>query len=139
LGETDSATQELSAYLGGGGTGINLFEDTDGPEALASGSYHEDAATGDWVGSVERYLIGKMTETDLLASMGAISDSKKARRGTCAAWFYIGTKHLLDGDKKTAAEDFQKCRSTDEKNFGEYQLAQVDLQELGNPGTAGAP
>jgi lipoprotein NlpI len=97
-------------------------------------SYREDAATDAWVGPVERYLIGKMTEADLLGAVGAIRDPKKARRGACAAWFYIGTKHLLEGDKKAAQEDFQKCLSTDEKNYGEYQLAQADLNELGSGG-----
>ena len=47
----------------------------------------------------------------------------KDRAQRCEAWYYAGMQRLPAGDKKTAADYFNKCLGTQEKNFDEYNLA----------------
>jgi lipoprotein NlpI len=108
LGEKDAVNKELSDYLG----------------------KRPSAASGDWVSKVAGHLLGNIAEADLFAA-AASPDAKTDSGQRCEAWFYAGMKKLFDGDKKTAANYFQKCLATDQKDFNEFQLAQSELKALG--------
>ena len=76
------------------------------------------------------HLLGKVSEADLFAAAKS-PDAKKERGQLCEAWFYSGMKKLLAGDKAAAAEHFQKCLATEQKDFTEYRFAQAELKALG--------
>ena len=77
-----------------------------------------------------RFLLYQISESDLL--VGATSpDVEKDRAQHCEAWYYAGMKRLLAGDKKTAADCFDKCLGTQENTFDEYMLAKAELKSLG--------
>ena len=87
------------------------------------------AAPSDWFSNVTGYMLGKVTQADLIAA--AKSPDKKTESGQlCEAWFYSGMKRLFDGDKTAAADHFQKCLATEQKIFVEYQFAQTELKSL---------
>ena len=131
LGETDTANEELAAFLGRPAE----FDDTRG-----------------WVRQVGRFLLNRETEADLLqaaASKNTASNDSghrswltekspgtlDAKRDTtngplCEAWFYSGMKRLLTGDKGAAAEHFRQCLATKQPTFIEYELAAAELREM---------
>jgi len=107
LGQTEVANDELSAYL----------------------TTRGNLPPNDWYFKVAGHLLGSVTETDLLAAATS-ADAKRDRSQHCEAWFYAGMKRLLSGDRKTAADYFQKCVETGEKDFLEYYFAQSELKAL---------
>jgi tetratricopeptide (TPR) repeat protein len=107
-GQLAEADRELAAYLG---TRRNM-------------------AVADWISEIGRFLLDQISESDFLDDATS-SDLEKDRAQHCEAWYYVGMKRLLAGDKKTAALYFDKCLGTQEKNFDEYILAQAELKSLG--------
>lgn len=108
LGDTAAADQDLADYF----------------------NKRPAAAHGDWPSKLAAFLIGKLSQDDLLTA-AASTDAAKDANQHCEAWFYIGMKALLAGDKKTAAADFRKSIATKRRNFFEYQLAKAELNEMG--------
>jgi lipoprotein NlpI len=107
LGETEPATIGLRTYLDN--------RKTDKPD--------------DWPSQIARFFSGQLTEPGLLKA--AENTDKNTEAGQlCEAWFYSGTKHLIDGDKVTAVDYFNKCLATGKKDFGEYQSAAAELKFL---------
>ena len=105
LGETASATRELTAYL----------------------QSRPPGKPGDWRLQVGRFLAGQLPEQKFLQS-AANPDTKTDHEQHCEAWFYAGMKHLLAGDQATATSDFQKCVDTGVTGFEEYQSAAAELK-----------
>jgi lipoprotein NlpI len=107
-GQSAEANRELAAYLGS----------------------RRNMPAADWISKIGRFLLDQISESDFLGDATS-SDVEKDRAQHCEAWYYAGMKRLLAGDKKTAAEYFNKCLGTQEKNFDEYILAQAELKSLG--------
>ena len=106
-GQTVEANRELAAYLGN----------------------RPNTTGADWVSKIGRFLLDQISETEFVAG-AASSDVEKDRARHCEAWYYAGMKRLLAGDKKTAAECFDKCLGTQENSFDEYMLARAELKSL---------
>jgi len=107
LGEEEPATKELLTYLDNRKTG----------------------KPDDWQSQIARFLIGQLAEPAFFKATE--NANKYIERGQlCEAWFYAGTKHLIDGDKATAAEYFNKCLATGRPDFYEYQSAAAELKLL---------
>jgi len=83
-----------------------------------------------WGGKVCSFLIDKTAETDFLGGTGSYFASHQQGH-ECEAWYYVGVKRLLAGDKNGAADVFRKSRSTNASNFQEYILAGFELKRLG--------
>jgi lipoprotein NlpI len=106
-GQLAEADRELAAYLGA----------------------RKNMPVADWISDIGRFLLNQISESDFLGTATS-SNVEKDRAQHCEAWYYIGMKRLLAGDKKTAAVCFDKCLGTQEKNFDEYILAQAELKSL---------
>jgi tetratricopeptide (TPR) repeat protein len=100
-GQSAEANRELAAYLGS----------------------RRNTPAADWIPKIGRFLLDQISESDFLGDATS-SDVEKDRAQHCEAWYYAGMKRLLAGDKKTAADYFNKCLGTQERNFDEYILAQ---------------
>ncbi len=85
--------------------------------------------TDDWAGSVLAYLAGQLSESELFKAAES-EDVTKTSEQQCEAYFYAGSKRLIDGDKMTAANYFQKCLATGHVGFSEYQSAAAELKFL---------
>jgi tetratricopeptide (TPR) repeat protein len=107
LGETNLANADLAEYC----------------------AKRRNAVHDDWVSTVAEYLLGTISEADLLAAANS-PDAKKEKSQFCEAWFFAGMKQLLSADKTDAEEYFKKCLATEEKTFIEYQFAQSELGML---------
>jgi lipoprotein NlpI len=107
-GEKSAANDELAGYLG----------------------KRTPDADGDWPAKIARFLMGQISEADLLAEAKS-SDAEKDKGRHCEFWYYAGMKQLFAGDKKSAADDFRKSVATQEKRFGEYWSAKSELKALG--------
>jgi lipoprotein NlpI len=106
-GQTHAANKELVDYL----------------------QQRENAA--DWFSTVASYLLGRISDADLLAAAKS-SDKKKENGQLCEGLFYIGMKKLIAGDKSGAQDCFKKSLATDQKDYTEYHFARAELKALPN-------
>lgn len=92
-------------------------------------AHRKTAKPGEWSSQIAKFLAGDSAEPDFLAA--AAADKTKDREQHCEAYFYAGSKRLIEGDKKTAIADFKKCLATNVRYFSEYQSATAELKFLG--------
>jgi lipoprotein NlpI len=78
---------------------------------------------GDLKGRVLSYLAGDLAEKELLGD--ADTPARK-----CEVYYYVGSRHLIAGDKAKAAEFLKKTLETGQKAHYEYRSAQADLDDL---------
>ena len=107
LGEKDSATKELQAYLQNRPAGQPDY----------------------WPSQIARFLAGQLTEPALFKA-AAHPDTRTATEQLCSANFYAGEKRLIAGDKTTASQYFEKCVATGKKDFYDCQSAVAELKLL---------
>jgi lipoprotein NlpI len=109
LGEQDAATTELSAYL----------------KSL------QDAQLTDWTAKIGQFLVGTMTEDDLLNVAKASSlNPKQQSVQLCQAHYYAGMKYLIASDKDGVNTLLKNSIGTGEKGCLEYVSAVVELNAL---------
>lgn len=107
LGEQDSATKELQAYLNNRKTGTS----------------------NEWPPNIARLLTGQLTEPDFFKA-AENSDQQTNKRQHCEAYFYAGSKRLIEGDKTAATDYFEKCLAMECKEVDEYNSAAAELKSL---------
>jgi lipoprotein NlpI len=104
LGEQDAATKELQTYL----------------------DNRKIGTPDDWPLKVGSFLTGQTTEPELFK--GAVNmDKQKDDEQHCEAYLIAGTKRLIEGDKTTASDYFEKCLATGCNDFDEYSDAKAEL------------
>ncbi len=82
-----------------------------------------------WTPQIARYLLGSLSESDLLKF--ASNPSIKEQKGTMAeADYWIATKHLIDSDFAGAKDHFQKCVDAKQLESEEYYASQFQVQRL---------
>jgi MtfA peptidase len=82
-----------------------------------------------WIFNIARFLVEEIDETEFLAIANQ-TDSETGGVRICAAWFYAGTKRLLDGDRKNAKQCFENCLAAKIKSFAACQSASAELKFL---------
>jgi ankyrin repeat protein len=104
LGERDAATRELADYL----------------------EHRKPGNTNDWPLQIGRFLAGQSSESNFLAAAySPVPQTSKEQH--CEAWFYSGSKHLIERDEMGAVDNFKKCLTTGLQNFEEYTSANAEL------------
>jgi hypothetical protein len=106
-GDKQAATQELVSYL----------------------KDRKAQKPPDWPLQVGRFLAGQITEADFLKA-AADANAKADREQHCEAYFYAGSKRLIENDKTGAADFFKKCLGTGATDFEEYHSAEAELKLL---------
>jgi lipoprotein NlpI len=109
--------------------------------AKAMNSGWNGAADG-MVTRIGEFLLGQISENELIkASASEIPANDQGQR--CEAWYFIGMRQLLAGDKPSAIEDLRKCIGTQKTDYCEYILAQEEVKSLSpageNPAASAAP
>ena len=99
-------------------------------QELADYMTHAVAPPGGWVLHLADFLLGRITDQQLLAA-AASPDPNLNQHWHCEAWFYIGLKALAAGDQKTATVDFEKCVAIPRFRIIEYKFASAKLKEWG--------
>ena len=112
LGAREAATQDLAAYLG----------------------RRKAQKTDDWPLKVGNFLAGQMSESDFLRAADD-PNLQTSKEQHCEAYFYVGSKHLIENDKMEAVDYFKKCLTTNVTNFEEYSSAASELLFLQAPPT----
>ncbi len=108
LGEKRSATEEMQTFW----------------------NSHKTGAPNDWPSKIFRFLMGQLPEGDFLKAAEDTDSKKKPNGQRCEAYFFAGSKRLIEGDKTTAKNYFEKCVATGVRNFFEYQSANAELKYL---------
>jgi tetratricopeptide (TPR) repeat protein len=93
---------------------------------------------GDWASALGNYLLGRVTEADLLKDARSSSERTNTTR-LCEAYFYAGTKQLIAGDKEAAINYLKKCLETQAKEEAEYTSAEAELRFLERAKASGEP
>jgi tetratricopeptide (TPR) repeat protein len=111
-GEAQAANTELYAYL----------------KSLP------DAKTNEWSAITARFFTGSLSESNFLSLATTAARRPSAVKGqVCESLYYSGMKRKLAGDKKGAAELFQKCLDTRNDNSLAYMNAMVEMRALKQP------
>ena len=106
-GEPAAATKELQTYL----------------------ENREAGTPDDWPSKIARFLTGELAEADFFKAAGDMDKQKDAGQH-CKAFFYAGSKRLIQGNPATGRDYFEKCLATDEKTLPEYRSAAAELKYL---------
>ncbi|MHB1044152.1 MAG: hypothetical protein ACYC0Q_15125 [Eubacteriales bacterium] len=79
-----------------------------------------------WPGPVAQYLLGNMSEDDLILTA---RKSNREKRYLCEAYFYIGARALSKGDKKHFRKAMADSVATGPPNYveNEFYLARYEL------------
>lgn len=104
LGEKAEATKELTAYL----------------------EHRKPQSTNDWPLQIGRFLTGQLSEDDFIKAADS-PNSQTVNEQHCEAYFFIGSKRLVENDAAGAADFFEKCQATNLPNYEEYQSAAAEL------------
>lgn len=107
LGDQAAATEELKTYL----------------------DSYKIQTPDQWPIEIASFLTGQVTESDLFKA-AENSDKKKNDGQHCEAFFYAGSKRLIEGDKNTATDYFEKSLSTGCNMLDEYRSAALELEFL---------
>jgi len=83
-----------------------------------------------WPAKIAAFLLGKISENELMAA-AVFPDAKKERDRHCDAWFYTGMKWLFAGDAASAEARFRKSLATEMKSNMNHLFAQAELIALG--------
>lgn len=113
-----------------------------GEMAEATRELHDHLKTrqgkaGDWAAKVGEFLVGQMNEADFLKASES-TEGKVDKEQHCEAYFYIGTKRLIAGDRVGAKDCLAKCVATGVREFLEYQSAVAELKLLKSGEVRGA-
>lgn len=85
---------------------------------------HLARSKDEWVAAIGRYLLGELQEEAFLKAAAA-EEERRAQ-----AWFYLGYRKLLDGDRAGAAASMEKCVGLKKTEFMEHMNALAELQRL---------
>lgn len=77
-----------------------------------------------WYERVIDYDAGRLTEAELLQIIG------KSQWNECEGHFYVGLKHLSEGDRAGAREHFQKSAATPLYGWYEHQWSRCFLSRM---------
>ena len=88
-----------------------------------------NAAPGSWTTQIGHFLLGHISEEQLLAAATAANPGQD-RDQKNEAWYYAGMVRLLSGDKASAVVCFRKCLALGETQSLAYLLAQGQLNLL---------
>lgn len=86
----------------------------------------------DWSTSIGNFLLGKITQDQLLEKAHA-APSYEAAGDLCEAWFYIGVTKRIAGDLKGAQDAFDKAVATQAKSSEEFVEAGREAAALQKP------
>ncbi|MGV3660010.1 MAG: tetratricopeptide repeat protein [Prosthecobacter sp.] len=79
--------------------------------------------------SIIQFLLGRLSEQDLLAAAKATNPQKNDGQH-CEAWFLAGMKHLASGDKQQAVDCLEKAVATHADMAAEHAMARAELARL---------
>jgi tetratricopeptide (TPR) repeat protein len=82
-----------------------------------------------WTAQVGNFLLGKITQDQLIAKAGE-SNPAVVNERFCEAWYYTGVVKRLAGDTKGARDCFTKAISTGAKGAEEYIEANREIAKL---------
>jgi lipoprotein NlpI/transglutaminase-like putative cysteine protease len=93
-------------------------------------SVAKDVKLTEWPLPVVRFYRGEIAESELLKAAQDKSDSKRMYQ-LCEANFYIGQRHLRDGNAREAARAFKRARENEVFEYIEYRAAGFELERVG--------
>jgi lipoprotein NlpI len=84
---------------------------------------------GPWPVMIAEFLLGRITEEELLA-VAEKSKYLKPGEQVCEASYYAGMVRLIDGDEPAAINHFRRVIDTEVRNYYEYYGAMAELRRL---------
>ncbi len=95
-----------------------------------AGTLAKPTTERDWIDLLTLYLMGKVEEKALLASVNP-NDKEAATAQTCEGHYFIGLRQFnMTGKKAEADPHFQECLKTGASHLSAYRAAQFELQQF---------
>jgi len=83
-----------------------------------------------WDTDICKYLLGQFSDTDLLTTAVSVKTADWRDHFQCEAWYFVGMKKLIAGDKAAASDYFRKSESTNQPRLTEAILARAEFEAL---------
>jgi membrane associated rhomboid family serine protease/tetratricopeptide (TPR) repeat protein len=75
---------------------------------------------------IAEFVLGRIAEADFLAEADATTPNGQ-NLGRCEAWYFVGMKHQVDGDREGASSAFRKCLETNAIDTPAWSSARAEL------------
>jgi tetratricopeptide (TPR) repeat protein len=83
-----------------------------------------------WPAAIARLYVGEASEKDVLEAVKEGVEVEEIER-ECEAYYFLGMRRLVDGEREKAREHFEKSIATNSKQESdEYYLSRVELKRL---------
>jgi lipoprotein NlpI len=82
-----------------------------------------------WPKPLVLHFLGNIGEAEMLAAVGAAQAQRQEQE--CEAHFFLGQKHVLDGENDAAAASLKRALALCPRHMVEHHATRVDLQRLG--------
>ena len=77
---------------------------------------------------IARYFLNEIDESAVLEDMETPNVDQTKEQKKCEGYFYLGAKHLIEGERDQAIEYFEECVATNVRNYYEWNSARAELQ-----------
>lgn len=94
-----------------------------------AGELESNTEKWDWSDQLLAYLLGRLTEDQLLESTKG-DDAQISKAQLCEAHFFIGQKMALEGNTPQAVTHFRKAMETNVSHLSAYRGSQMALQRM---------
>lgn len=86
-------------------------------------NYMRWSGSSEWIRTLSKYYLGLdgLDEKDILIEATKCEDKQEIEERLCEAYYYLGEKRILEGNRKGAEEFFRKSVETKIYSFIEYQ------------------
>lgn len=96
-------------------------------EQQFAGVLENDTQKWDWADQLLAYLLGRVTEAQLLSSTKG-EDNQITQAQLCEAHFFMGQKLALEGNTQQAVDHFRKALETKVSHLSAYRGSQMALK-----------
>ncbi len=83
-----------------------------------------------WTQALGRYLLGTLSDRELVKQAKATKDQEERDGKLCEAYYYIGATRLVEMDIVAGEVFFERVLGTRSSTFVEYTLARAELRRL---------
>ena len=98
---------------------------------IAAPSLAKEEKDRDWFDQLVLFVIGKVSEKDLVAFVSKTTDAKLKNGELCEAYYFIAERRFQADDKANATAFYKQVIQTKETQLSAYRGAQYALQQFG--------
>lgn len=89
-----------------------------------------DGWESEWARALGRYLLGRLSDKELVKQAKAATDRSKRDEQLCEAYYYIGATRIVEMDTVAAEVFYERVLGTRQSTFIEFTFARSELRRM---------